>query len=171
MVSSLLYYNAFTSWIAYLARRHEQGLIEAGSWQAQWLEEGSRAEMQTLIVALLTIATWLIVTYATPPEDYRVLETFFRKVRPGGPGWQPIRQRNGCRGGPASGDVDRGVHSWRDDDLPDDTVGGLATVWPLPPGCLGIVRSGPMRRRHLRVVKAHRVGQDRFLELALMLAR
>ena len=53
MVGSLLYYNLFTYWISTLATRQQQGLIEAGSWQARWLEEGSRAEVQTLVVAVL----------------------------------------------------------------------------------------------------------------------
>ena len=49
-----------------------------------------KKEYQMLIVAGLTIATWLIVTFLTPPEKSGVLESFYRKIRPGGPGWKPI---------------------------------------------------------------------------------
>ena len=48
------------------------------------------AEEKMVIVAFLTIATWLLVTFVTPPEPRETLRAFFRKVRPGGPGWKPI---------------------------------------------------------------------------------
>ncbi|MEZ6102576.1 MAG: sodium:solute symporter family protein [Pirellulaceae bacterium] len=48
-------------------------------------------EMRTLLVAVLTIATWLLVTFITPPEKDETLVKFYRKVRPGGVGWGPIR--------------------------------------------------------------------------------
>jgi hypothetical protein len=39
-----------------------------------------------LAVAGLTIAAWVAATFLTRPEDEQVLERFYRKVRPGGPG-------------------------------------------------------------------------------------
>jgi Na+/proline symporter len=93
MCASLVYYNLVTSCVSLLAKRQAQGLIEPGSWQAAWLTEGNRVEVQTLVVACLTIVTWLAVTFLTPAEDPRVLEAFYRKVRPGGPGWKPIARR------------------------------------------------------------------------------
>ncbi|MFK7769731.1 MAG: sodium:solute symporter family protein [Mariniblastus sp.] len=47
-------------------------------------------EEQMAIVAVATIVTWLIATFLTPPESKETLRAFFRKVRPGGPGWKPI---------------------------------------------------------------------------------
>lgn len=47
-------------------------------------------EYQTALVAGLTVVTWLVVTYLTPPEPMAVLERFYRKVHPGGPGWEPV---------------------------------------------------------------------------------
>lgn len=47
-------------------------------------------EYQTALVAGLTVVTWLVVTYLTPPEPMVVLERFYRKVHPGGPGWEPV---------------------------------------------------------------------------------
>jgi len=44
------------------------------------------------IIALLTIIVWLAVTFLTRPEPERVLLAFYRKVRPGGPGWRPMKQ-------------------------------------------------------------------------------
>jgi len=41
-------------------------------------------------VVLLTTLIWLIVTYATQPESDEVLRNFYKKIQPGGPGWQKI---------------------------------------------------------------------------------
>jgi SSS family solute:Na+ symporter len=46
-------------------------------------------EHRMAIVAALTIGTWLVVTFLTRPERPETLERFYRKVRPGGPGWRP----------------------------------------------------------------------------------
>jgi SSS family solute:Na+ symporter len=35
------------------------------------------------------------VTFATKPEPERVLEAFYRRVRPGGPGWAVVSERIG----------------------------------------------------------------------------
>ncbi len=48
---------------------------------------------------LLTIATttvgWLLAAYLAPPTDQQTLIAFYRKVRPAGPGWEPIRKAAG----------------------------------------------------------------------------
>ena len=50
-------------------------------------------------VMLVTVATstivWLVVTFATQPEPDRMLESFYRRVRPGGPGWAAVSERAG----------------------------------------------------------------------------
>jgi hypothetical protein len=33
---------------------------------------------------------WLTVTFLTSPESDAVLESFYRRVRPGGPGWAKV---------------------------------------------------------------------------------
>lgn len=47
-------------------------------------------EYQMVAIAGITIPSWLIVTLLTPPESSDTLERFYRKVRPGGPGWKPV---------------------------------------------------------------------------------
>jgi SSS family solute:Na+ symporter len=46
---------------------------------------------QTLfyIVAFSTVC-WVAVTFLTPPVEIETLKRFFRRVHPGGPGWEPI---------------------------------------------------------------------------------
>ncbi len=49
-----------------------------------------------LIVALSTVV-WVGVLLVTPPEPAPVLEAFYRKVRPGGPGWRAQARATGAR--------------------------------------------------------------------------
>jgi solute:Na+ symporter, SSS family len=48
-----------------------------------------------LVTVGITTAVWLTVTFLTAPESTAVLDRFYRKVRPGGPGWRPVSQRLG----------------------------------------------------------------------------
>ena len=42
-----------------------------------------------------TTICWLAVTFLTLPEPEAHLIAFYRRVRPGGPGWKPIARRAG----------------------------------------------------------------------------
>jgi solute:Na+ symporter, SSS family len=44
-------------------------------------------------VVFLTTATWIIVTLLTPAVDEETLRNFYRKIRPGGPGWKRVVDR------------------------------------------------------------------------------
>jgi SSS family solute:Na+ symporter len=48
-----------------------------------------------LVTVAVSTVVWLGVTFATKPEPDRVLEAFYRRVRPGGPGWAMVSQRIG----------------------------------------------------------------------------
>ena len=48
-----------------------------------------------LVTVAVSTAVWLGVTYATAPEPDQVLESFYRRVRPGGPGWRRVSERLG----------------------------------------------------------------------------
>jgi Na+/proline symporter len=41
-------------------------------------------------IVAVTTATWVAVTFLTPPTDETTLVSFYRRVHPGGPGWGPI---------------------------------------------------------------------------------
>jgi len=50
-------------------------------------------------VMIVTVASstvvWLSVTFLTAPEPAEKLESFYRRVRPGGPGWARVSERAG----------------------------------------------------------------------------
>ena len=48
-----------------------------------------------LITVAISTVTWITVTFLTRPEPDAVLDTFYRKVRPGGPGWVGVSTRLG----------------------------------------------------------------------------
>jgi Na+/proline symporter len=48
-----------------------------------------------LVTVAVSTVVWLGVTFATKPEPDRVLEAFYRRVRPGGPGWAVVSERIG----------------------------------------------------------------------------
>lgn len=57
------------------------------------------ADWQVLLLSVFgTTIGWLVVTMQTRPTDAQTLERFFAKIKPGGPGWEPIRQRLRERG-------------------------------------------------------------------------
>ena len=43
-----------------------------------------------LLVVAITSAVWLISTFMTKPESKEVLQSFYKKIQPGGPGWTKV---------------------------------------------------------------------------------
>ncbi len=77
----------------------------------------------TAIVMLVTVTgstvAWLTVTFLTAPEPEATLEAFYRRVRPGGPGWSPIAIRLGLEREPLAG----GALAWT------NWVAGIVAVY------------------------------------------
>jgi SSS family solute:Na+ symporter len=48
-----------------------------------------------LVTVAISTIVWVSVTFLTKPEPDAVLERFYRRVRPGGPGWAKISERAG----------------------------------------------------------------------------
>ena len=48
-----------------------------------------------VITVLVSTVIWLTVTFVTRPEPAEVLDSFYHRVRPGGPGWATVSQRLG----------------------------------------------------------------------------
>lgn len=57
------------------------------------------AWLKLLIGVALTSAFWIGTALVTKPTDERALVAFYRKIRPGGPGWKPIAALAGGSGG------------------------------------------------------------------------
>lgn len=57
------------------------------------------ASWQQLVIGVgITTLAWLLATFLSPATDDETLERFYQKIRPGGSGWNPIRDRLVARG-------------------------------------------------------------------------
>ncbi len=72
---------------------------------------GLAAWQELVLGVLVTTVGWVTVTLLTPPTAMERLESFYRKTRPGGPGWRRVAARSGvAEDGPAEAwAVPRGV--------------------------------------------------------------
>ena len=80
--------------MAWLSRPGPAG-IEPNAFEVQ-------ARVMLVTVAVST-AVWLAVTFLTRPERDSVLDAFYRRVRPGGPGWARVSARLGLGREPIPG--------------------------------------------------------------------
>jgi solute:Na+ symporter, SSS family len=46
------------------------------------------------IIVPITTISWLIATYMTKPSEERILSNFYKKIRPGGPGWGTFKAKH-----------------------------------------------------------------------------
>ena len=62
-----------------------------------WFEKGDPNidAVVMLVTVLVTTVVWLAVTFMTSPEPDSVLQSFYQRVRPGGPGWLRISSELG----------------------------------------------------------------------------
>ncbi len=51
--------------------------------------------MKLIITIAVTTVCWLAAAYLAPQTDEKTLIDFYRKVRPAGPGWEPVRRAAG----------------------------------------------------------------------------
>jgi Na+/proline symporter len=72
-----------------------------------------------LVTVACSTAVWLAVTLLTRPEPDAVLESFYRRVRPGGPGWARVSERLGFGREPIPG----GALAWT------NWVAGIVAVY------------------------------------------
>jgi solute:Na+ symporter, SSS family len=57
---------------------------------------GPEADAWVMIITVsVTTLVWVVVTFATKPEPEAVLEAFYKRVRPGGPGWLRVSSKLG----------------------------------------------------------------------------
>jgi solute:Na+ symporter, SSS family len=68
-------------------------LTVPGRWYP--LDDPRNDSVIMLITVGVSTVIWLAVTYLTPAENPAVLESFYRRVRPGGPGWAKVSEQIG----------------------------------------------------------------------------
>ncbi|MGI8497752.1 MAG: sodium:solute symporter family protein [Gemmatimonadaceae bacterium] len=81
--------------------------IITGRWIVPTFFPGTDSMRQDALVMLITViittVIWVSVTFLTPPEPQAVLDSFYRRVRPGGPGWASVSERLGLGREPIPG--------------------------------------------------------------------
>ena len=60
---------------------------------------GLSSHLALVMTVIATTACWVATAYLAPQTDPEVLRAFYLKVRPGGPGWGPVRAVARRRGG------------------------------------------------------------------------
>jgi SSS family solute:Na+ symporter len=76
-----------------------------------WNSDDPRQFAWLMIVTVgITTIGWLAVTFATAPEPSATLVSFYRKVRPAGPGWKPVAAVAGVP--PIKESVIRSLAAW-----------------------------------------------------------
>jgi SSS family solute:Na+ symporter len=76
--------------------------------------------MQLLVTVGFTTICWIAAAYMAPETDRQTLISFYRKVHPSGPGWEPIRRAAGPVDWTARDDIPRALLGW---------TAGCALVW------------------------------------------
>ena len=84
--------NAWAEWAALLAAP----LIALLATFVPGLDQWSFGA-KLLLTAFGTLAIWLPVMLLTSPEPSKVLDAFYARARPGGPGWRAVRDRVGLQ--------------------------------------------------------------------------
>lgn len=70
---------------------------------------GMESWQQLLVGVGVTTTAWLSVAFLGPTTEQAVLDSFYQKIRPGGPGWKPVRSRLGIDHVTGGSDVPTGL--------------------------------------------------------------
>ena len=55
-------------------------------------------EEKLIIGVTITTISWLVVTFITPPSSMEILQNFYKKIQPGGPGWKKVIEESELKG-------------------------------------------------------------------------
>ena len=77
-------------------------LVAAGFFIAAKTGHGLPAHVSLLITVATTTVVWVMTAYLTQPTDRATLLSFYRLVRPAGPGWASVRAEAGVAASPDS---------------------------------------------------------------------
>ncbi len=68
--------------------------------------------IQLLLTVGFTTICWVATAYIAPATDRKTLLDFYRKVRPPGPGWEPVRQEAGVAAETNLDNIPRAMLGW-----------------------------------------------------------
>ena len=77
-------------------------LVAAGFFAAAKMGHGVPAHISLLITVATTTVVWVTTAYLTRPTDRATLVSFYKLVRPAGPGWNSVRSEAGVAAAPDS---------------------------------------------------------------------
>ena len=61
--------------------------------------------MKIIVGAVLTTVVWIVATFFTPPDDDETLRAFYRRIKPGGNGWDAVLIKARAEGDPIEKEV------------------------------------------------------------------
>jgi Na+/proline symporter len=79
-------------------------LVSIGLAVAARSGAGISSHVALVVTVIATTACWVATAYLAPATDPAVLRAFYLKVRPGGPGWAPVRAAIGPEADAVPGD-------------------------------------------------------------------
>ena len=85
-------------------------VVSAALWFGAGLDPSDLTQWAWIMLTTVAASTvvWLAVTFLTGPESDETLDSFYRRVRPGGPGWRSVALRLGFGREP----MDGGALNW-----------------------------------------------------------
>lgn len=83
---------------AEIAAMVSSGVISLGFSFWGWFPSGLPDWAQFPMVVLITSIVWITVMMVTQPESSETLESFYKKIQPGGPGWKKVIEEAKSKG-------------------------------------------------------------------------
>ncbi len=77
---------------------------------ANRMGQGIPTSVSLIVGVVITTIVWVVVSYLGPQTDASRLDSFYRLVRPAGPGWGPVRARTGL--GPSDDSLTQALIGW-----------------------------------------------------------
>jgi Na+/proline symporter len=75
--------------------------------------KGAMADWQKLVIGVgITTVSWLAVTFLTQPTSKETLQSFYRLVHPGGPGWKKVLRDAEAQGVPFRNPERAAISPW-----------------------------------------------------------
>ena len=81
---------------------------------------GLSSHVALVVTVAVTTVCWVAAAYLGPATDQATLVAFYRKVRPFGPGWEPVRRAAGVLEATEGANIPRALLGW---------VAGCTAIW------------------------------------------